>query len=319
MVGKSLTPPVSPYYEAIPPAPPEWWDPNWTRRRAITISGYHPTDYQLKVVLPFYDPSIRFLENATSGLLPYWVESYTANSMTVWVKRSIANDGDDHTIYVYYNNPNAGSASDGNATFMFFDDFLGTSLDTSKWNGLVGSGGSISVANSQLRLDKAEVVTKTWQITDGVVEHRGYSAAKEISMIGRANTNTSFGVFAAAETQGGHGFYTDSSIPSWSHAIVVANAIKASVVSPITTNKWYKYRFILSGVILQFIRFDDNWTQEASVNYTDTGGLTQGYIGLHVDGTGSGDRVAYYDWVRVRKYVDPEPTVSVGEEEQYGG
>jgi hypothetical protein len=250
------------------------------------------------------------------------VEGYTANSMTVWVKRYQEN-GEDNTIYVYYGNPNAGDASDGNATFVFFDDFLGTSLDLNKWNGLTGTGGSISVSYSRVRLDKAEVVSKTWQITDGIIEYRGYSAAKEISSIARASVNSPWPVFTASGTQGGHGWYQDNSTPSWSHAIYIPNAIRAYAQSPITINKWYKYRWILDGVNLQFIRFDDTWTQEASATYTDTGGLTggltQGYIGLRVEGNGYGDRVAYYDWIRVRKYTDPEPTVSVGEEEQYGG
>ena len=85
----------------------EWWDNSWPYRRAITISGSHPENYQLRIVLPFFDNSIRFTENESGPLLPYWVENWTSDNMTVWVRRYQANDGTDNTIYVYYGNPNA--------------------------------------------------------------------------------------------------------------------------------------------------------------------------------------------------------------------
>lgn len=107
-----------------------WWNANWTRRRPVTINPLNPENYQIKVVLPFFDNSIRFLENKTTGELPYWVENYTADNMTVWVRRL---ENADNTIYVYYSNPGAASVSDGDATFVFFDDFLGTALDGTKW------------------------------------------------------------------------------------------------------------------------------------------------------------------------------------------
>ncbi|MEM4973494.1 MAG: DUF2341 domain-containing protein, partial [Candidatus Hadarchaeales archaeon] len=90
--------------QTAPPASasPGWWDGAWTKRRIITITGNHPENYQLLIYLPFSDNSIRFLENETSGLLPYWVESDNGNGMKVWVRRL---ENSDDTIYVYYGNP----------------------------------------------------------------------------------------------------------------------------------------------------------------------------------------------------------------------
>jgi hypothetical protein len=263
--------------------------------------------YQAKSRLDYGD--IRFTDSDGSTLLNYWQEA----DGRFWVKVPNIPANSTKTIYVYYGNPSATSLSNGDATFDFFDDFLGTNLDTNKWNGLIGPSGSLNVNNSLLMLNWSEVVSKNYQIRDGIIEYRGYSASQEISAIARANTNSNFEVLGQPGTQGLHGFYEDSTIPSWTHAITVADEIKASVASPITINKWYRYRAVLNGTNIQFMRFDDNWNLEATVSYNDVGGLTQGYIGLRVDGLG--ERAAYYDWIRVRKYTSPEPTTSVRNEE----
>jgi serine protease AprX len=109
----------------------------WCRWRPITVIGSHPENYQLRIDIPYDNDmqsdyaDLRFFENENSGELSYWIEDYTAENATVWVRRL---ENADDTIYVYYGNPNATSASDGDAVFEFFDDFEGTSLDTSKWN-----------------------------------------------------------------------------------------------------------------------------------------------------------------------------------------
>jgi hypothetical protein len=315
--GKSLTPPVSPYYEAIPPAPPGWWDPNWTKRRAITISGYHPTDYQLKIVLPFYDPSIRFLENAGSGLLPYWVESYTANSMTVWVKRSIANDGDDHTIYVYYNNPNAGSASDGNATFMFFDDFSG---DLSKWStppsGVVIENGALKIpagADSAYYLNtlysltsfnpQGTAIEMRTKISGATVDDEWYVGYRGDS----SNCYKSVHAYSTTRT-------FDIGIEAHLSGIEYREVYGYNDVY--AQNAWWRFSFRKdTGTTLTLVDVDTpsrylTWTKDVLDDLTNT------RVGLSRWGNYGN---FYIDFVFVRKYTVPEPTVSVGNEEQYGG
>jgi hypothetical protein len=127
-----------------------WWDINWIRRRPITITGNHPDNYQIKIVVP-YDSDmrsdysdLRFLENETAGVLSYWIENYTVDNATIWVRRvENTQQNIDNIIYIYYGNPSASSASSGPNTFVFFDNFVGTSLDTGKWT----ATGSYSVNN----------------------------------------------------------------------------------------------------------------------------------------------------------------------------
>jgi hypothetical protein len=118
----------------------DWWDPAWGCRKAITItelSGAALANYPVKLDIT-YEPSMRpdfgdlRFTNAADSPLDYWLEAKTDGiSATVWVEVGDIAASDDTLIYMYYGNPGAGSTSDGDGTFIFFDDFSG---DLSKWN-----------------------------------------------------------------------------------------------------------------------------------------------------------------------------------------
>lgn len=68
-----------------------------------------------------------------SNQLSYWLQADCGSQLTVvWVRLPLL----DATTVIHFNhgNPAATSASDGDATFDFFDDFSGTSLDATKWH-----------------------------------------------------------------------------------------------------------------------------------------------------------------------------------------
>ncbi|MCW7079444.1 MAG: DUF2341 domain-containing protein, partial [Canidatus Methanoxibalbensis ujae] len=67
---------------------------------------------------------IRFT-NEEGNLLDYWIEEWDAVNETakVWVKVPSIPANSSVVIYMYYGNPYASSASNGDATFEFFDDF----------------------------------------------------------------------------------------------------------------------------------------------------------------------------------------------------
>jgi PKD repeat protein len=93
---------------------------------------------------------IRFTTSDGDTLISYWIESViTGNYADIWIKvPSITTT----TIYIYYGNTSAISASYGDDTFEFFDDFNGVTLNTSKWNPTLNSirsgTGEIVVNNS---------------------------------------------------------------------------------------------------------------------------------------------------------------------------
>src|SRR5260370_2616685 len=137
-----------------------WLNSSWQYRSMVSIANAGGTTlvgYQLNVVLgsgfeftkaQSNGADIRFTASDGVTLLPYWIESWNAgsSSASVWVKvPSIPAAG--ATVYLYYGNATATSASNGNTTFDFFDDFSLGSVDTTKWT--VG-GGSWAVVTDTL-------------------------------------------------------------------------------------------------------------------------------------------------------------------------
>ena len=91
---------------------------------------------------------IRFT-TTDNTVLTYWVQETGSNYAIVWVKvSSIPTTGT--KIYLYYGNPSASSLSDGAATFLLFDHFDGTAVNTTRWtkSGDVTVAGSVATLNA---------------------------------------------------------------------------------------------------------------------------------------------------------------------------
>ena len=140
---------------------------NWRYRQPITIteqSGNTLTDYQVKLTIDTASlisagkmnsdcSDIRFTDE-NDNPLPYWIESgCNSDNTIVWVKVPEIPANGQATIYMYYGNSNAESESNGENVFEFFDDFEGTSLDTSKWS-ILGNP-SISMSGSQITISSS--------------------------------------------------------------------------------------------------------------------------------------------------------------------
>ncbi len=117
-----------------------WYNSSWAYRRAVTISnpgGTTLTDLQVQITL---DGSFNFAGAKSDGsdirltsgdgmtLIPFWIENWISpTTASIWVKvPSVPTSGT--TLYLYYGNATATSASNGTSTFKFFDDF--TNPDT---------------------------------------------------------------------------------------------------------------------------------------------------------------------------------------------
>lgn len=138
----------------------------WSKRKPITIASTSAlTNYQAKLTIS-YDTDmqadfddLRFTSSDGTTQLNYWLESKTNSSTaTVWVKVPALASGNT-SIYMYYGNASAVSASSGDNTFEFFDGFDSATLNTSKWS--VTGPGAISISNSVLRITTA---TPDWTI-----------------------------------------------------------------------------------------------------------------------------------------------------------
>ncbi|MEM0242929.1 MAG: DUF2341 domain-containing protein [Candidatus Aenigmatarchaeota archaeon] len=127
--------------------PSQTWLSGWQYRIPITIrenSGNTLTDYQILVTINTQNlisqgkmrsdcGDIRFTDSDGRTLLNYWIEDGCNSTNTkIWVKVPNIPANSNKIIYLYYGNPSATSMSNGDNTFIFFDDFSFRNI--SKWN-----------------------------------------------------------------------------------------------------------------------------------------------------------------------------------------
>ncbi len=144
--------------------------PNYLYRAPITVTaGGSLADYQTSVVvntavlvtagkMQADGRDIRITASDSATLQNYWIETGTMNTTAtrIWFKAGSLISGD-NTFYLYYGNPSAIAASNGDNVFTFFDDFNGSAVDATKWivddaTGISVSGGSLNATNNNAKL-----------------------------------------------------------------------------------------------------------------------------------------------------------------------
>ena len=283
----------------------------WTRRKPITITNFQP-DFQTKVTVA-YDSDmkadfsdLRFLDPVTNQELPYWIENRVDRSTaTVWVKTKVSS-----TIYLYYGNATASSVENAAATFEFFDGFSGTVIDTNIWTVTNGTGFSVSNGLLHGTNTSGRLTSKTTFSTGVVLEIKANttSIASGGQMIGGfyLSPSNSIGwlnypanayyyydgvwVNKADQTPAANLIYTLSTKNPTRVDLQIYNQDTSAVYWNIPD----VYKSVVNEPIVLGTRYDD-------VN----GYLDQAYA-------------TDWDWVRTRKYANPEPTTAVGTEEQSG-
>ena len=284
-------------------------DPGWSYRRPITItnnSGSALSDYQVLVELNTdnFDYSkanddgsdLRFTNADNTVKYDYWIEKWnTSGTSKVWVKVPSIPAGDS-TMYMWYGNSAASSESNGDNTFLFFDDFEDGTLDTNKWTVLKGTWSEQDGYVKTTEGDVGHILRSTYTGDDYAIEtevkaesgtHRTGGAATRIQDVNNYYRHYLRGAYSKIEIR---------RITS-EQETTLAEATK-------TIHTYTRYR--VTGAV-----YGDN--RKLKVNGDEISGTStvfdSGYAGLYGNGT------IYFYWFAVRKYVETEPTTSVGNEE----
>jgi len=298
-----------------------WAYPGWAYRKPITIteqSGSTLTDYQVAINIsydsdmqPDFD-DLRFTwYNSTSDEeveIPYWIESKVDNDWAyVWIKVPEIPANDNATVYVYYGNPDATSESNGDDVFEFFDDFEGTSLDTSKWYEKTTNGGSISISNSEITIT-----------TDTLGYRKGITS---IDTFGLNYALKARAYFSSTNYRGEVGFrdFTSTPLAEWHGSAVntdpstdyiartyVSEECGTTITSTKDTYHIFEVRRVSSTSHTFYM---DNELKFNSTSQIPTDELPVNAFAFDDNG------YIKIDWILVRKYTDPEPSYSIGSEE----
>jgi len=288
----------------------------WSRRAPVTINNTGSTliDYQIRVDVT-YDADmqpdfadIRFVDSDDSTELSHWRESYIASTSAVfWVKVPSVPSGN-KTIYMYYGNAAASSASDGDATFEFFDDFADG--DIADWvqygSGTVQiaddsgnyvllktanndpSGGYCLFSNGSLSDFEAVFRTKKINSNGGPMNRYGI---EDSSFNGYGPRMTSFtSLVSAIERRTGG----------------VGTTLASSSTSVDVWDTWLTVKFRKSGSILEFELYDSTGSLIESIATSDS--LYNSFDRFVVHGGWE----FYTDDIRVRKYAAQITYVSSG-------
>jgi len=261
------------------------------------LSGHSLADFK----------DIRFSAADAQTPLAYYRESVEGEAgsriATFWVrvpqipKAALA-------IYLYYGNSEASDLSNPNTTFDFYEDFTSKALDKDKWVTYVEQKGSSQLALGGIKLDAAEIVSKSFKFRDGIIE---YSCQLE------SGFENSLNIRSKVEQSYDNPLWSAySSIYKGAEHCIAANGIvKAddSKSQPTTTGEKYNYRINLHNGKITFERFGTEEKPQASVTYQFEPAPNPGYLSLRSGGDGDGKNIMYFGALRCRKAAEPLPTL----------
>jgi len=294
----------------------------WQYYKDITISntGGDLTDYQVLVHLDEKlehaqdnGADIRF-SNVDRAELKYWIEDWysTGNDAKIWVKVPSVPADRNARIRMYYGNPKAFSSSDGDATFDFFDDFSTRTLK-SDWI-FFNPGGDDAVSQTErpgwirikvrgdsdtwddvneapfvyTKLDRGNYIIQTREDGGGV-------GPRQHSLLAYIRTLGNKGYFGAYGSQTKVKFEADAD------GYIGTNCETRETI--------HYLRFRILGTKLDYDWSNNGiiWTECSS--YELPSRPTRWGLGGK-SWSGGGSFNADFDYFIVRKYAEPEPTVS---------
>ena len=172
------------------------WLSGWSYRKEISITGQSGagTDFQVEFDIgdsaggdfhleghcTSFPQDIAVTDDDGSTSLDFWIEDITADPIKMWVE--VADDlGTNQTIYVYYGKAESPTASNIENTFLFGDDFPGSSIDTEKWT----VTGTVSVANSEVTINEDDRISSIATFGFGtIVTAKSKADEQDISFVG---------------------------------------------------------------------------------------------------------------------------------------
>ena len=319
------------------------WLSGWNYRKLHKIAGTTvgpQSDYQIRIVVHYGNGTdsgenvylngkcnpdfsdIRVASDDGETVLPQWIEEKVDNDYAIiWVKiTSIPASPDKATIYIYYGNSSASEYSDGEATFIFFDHFEGTELDTTKWTRRTQGTAYITINDSICNLSTPAGTSNRQHIISN------QTVGPSSSMLIRYRLNKPYQVRIALTTSYNATYIylpADDFISSRltylsgynsTFRTVIDDTEQAStIITSPSAGTWYRAELRLYEGHQEMV-VDDN----TEATHTVTGipdGTYHAFIG---EVSASADSFSVdIDYVAIRKFVYPEPSHDVwGSEEQ---
>ncbi|MFW9847922.1 MAG: DUF2341 domain-containing protein [Candidatus Thorarchaeota archaeon] len=292
------------------------WLNGWQYRKMHTMNGVvgAGTSYQIRIKVHYgygedsgedvylYGRSnpdfsdVRFTDISNGLELNYWIETYVDSDFAIfWVKIPYNLDTD-QSFYMYYGNIWATTASDGDSTFIFFDDF--NTLDTTnKWT-VYDSGYSVSssILNMYTSGNTAKIYSKP-TFGPGIAFH-AYAYYRDVRCLGMVETQVS------GETEFNGDVATFATEPA-QHLDVEDEGVPDFVSVALSESTWQTLSIRWYSALKLEAFIDDSKVSTHTTSVPD--GIPEIPIYYYIY---SGDASEYLrvDWNFVRKCIENEPT-----------
>ncbi|ADT85002.1 hypothetical protein TERMP_02028 [Thermococcus barophilus MP] len=264
-------------------------------------------------IIEFYD------ENCNP--MNFWVEKWDTNTKqaVIWVNVTIPANSQ-ITIAIYFDSNGVETLGDPDKVFDFYDDFEGSSLDTTKWttntnqysleNGLIkmwGNWNNQYYINTLKSFAPNVIIEGVWRL-GGYTYWRGrriFSYDTDLT-IGLVPSETSTWLDDSAIYAWYDGY--DYNLNPWNYKTLRIYGSYIPNLQQIQSTDWQNFEIIYTNTQIQF------WD-----SYTNTwliGSVYPPLSSFHLQiaaDTDSDTRYGYIDWIRVRKYAPTPPTVMISQ------
>jgi len=328
-----------------------WWNANCSHRRQITIINNvaTPLDLGYSVCVTLDTASLvsagKMLSGGNDLRVVYrsvngWIEldrdlvDMNTTSTRVWFKTQAvigASPATDNNYYVYYGNPSATNPpANKSKIFVWFDDFSTNTLanyDKAKWVDIHGDASQYALPIYDAVSERVWFDTGDNYASDmypvGVTEahflmevdfwaNGSYPTDATVALVGRLeNLGTSSTHYYLDFSHGAY-YSPGITVDSW-----VNGERSNTVYSEPSDYYWnfntvHTFRYAIFGSIHKFW-WNKDISQPADVIATDSLHTAAGRLGL-VPAQVRG----WWDNLKIRKYIEPEPSTSLGPEEEQG-
>jgi hypothetical protein len=260
--------------------------------------------YNAKVKPNYYDVRFTYYDGSKEVKIPYWMES----DGRFWIK--VPHISGTVTCYIYYGNPNVTTKSNGGDVFIFFDDF-------DNWNGWTNYGsGSVS----QYKYNGDYVLEKS----DNCDPNGGYK------LLGTTVSNFKLIVKERRDAEGsdcpydrygleddnwnGYGIYrkgytTSTGYFGWERRDNANGVNQHYTILNQPYKDWYITELKRYGSSINATLYKGDRTLIGYETGSDSSYSSFDRVVIR------GGRPYYVEWIAVANYVEPEPTYTIGAEE----
>jgi len=239
--------------------------------------------------------------------LTHWIEEwdYSSNKAIIWVKVPRIPANGETRLLMYYNNPSAIEVNNGEATFNFFDDFDGTGIDESKWH---INYGKPSVSDSVLSLNGDCIVSEKVEAFGYDYIFESFSKVSDTGNLPRSllRSTNDYNILDANDR---------FEFGSWENTDeMLLVTLNDEIFHSNTNNERFPTSFEVLGMTRSSEKIETFRQYNPKITVTKNIPNDQLYLQLY----SWGGEIHYIDWVRVRKYTSPEPTVIIETENPLG-